>query len=93
METILITKFRIVIYHINFVSGKGKVTVPEHVKRSKSIISMTTNEKSVVYEDNLCAFRCLALHRDKDWLLLEIETQKLFEKWVSFNKTRDMKIK
>lgn len=32
------------------------------------------------------------MHRDNDWLLLEIETQKLFEKWVSFYKTQDMKI-
>lgn len=88
----LITNIGIIIYHMNFVLGKGKVIVPEHVKRSKSTISMTTNQKSVVYEDNLCAFRCLALHRNNDWLLLEIETQKLFEKWVSFNKTQDMKI-
>lgn len=88
----LITNVRIVIYHMSFVLGKVKVTVPEYVKRSKSIISMTTNQKGVVYEDNLCAFRCLALHRDNDWLLLEIGTQKLFEKWVSFNKTQNMKI-
>lgn len=73
-------------YHLNFVLGNGRVTVPEHISQSKSLISMTTNSKGYAYKDNLCAFRCLAYHQNKDWSLLEGQTQELFQKWVSFNK-------
>lgn len=82
----LITNVRIVTYHLNFVLGNGRVTVPEHIIQSKSVISMTTNSKGYAYKDNLCAFRCLAYHQIKDWSLLEGQTQELFQKWVSFNK-------
>lgn len=88
----LITNVRIVTYHLNFVLGNGRVTVPEHISQSKSVISMTTNSKGYAYKDNLCAFRCLAYHQNKDWSLLENQTQELFQKWVSFNKRQSKDI-
>lgn len=92
METISDHNVRIVTYHLNFVLGNGTVTVPEHISQSKSVISMTTNSKGYAYKDNLCAFRCLAYHQNKDWSLLENQTQELFQKWVSFNKRQSKDI-
>ena len=46
--------------------GAG-VTLPPHIKRSKSIIGLTHNKKrGHVYNDNLCLFRCLALQNKAD---------------------------
>lgn len=92
METISDHNVRIVTYHLNFVLGNGRVTVPEHISQSKSVISMTTNSKGYAFKDNLCAFRCLAYHQNKDWSLLEDQTQELFQKWVSFNKRQSKDI-
>ena len=42
--------------------GAG-VTLPPYIKRSKSIIGLTHHmSKGHIYNDNLCLFRCLALH-------------------------------
>ena len=42
--------------------GAG-VTLPSYIKRSKSIIGLTHHKiKGHIYNDNLCLFRCLALH-------------------------------
>ena len=54
---------RIVIYHLNFVLGKVELSLPKYLYDSKSLITLTKNRAGITYRDNLCAFRCLAVHQ------------------------------
>lgn len=83
----LITNVRIVIYHLNFVLGNAEVMLPPHISQSKSIIKLTKNRKGQIYTDNLCAFRCLAVHQGYYSSGLESRTHVLFQQWVSFQNT------
>ena len=38
------------------------VTLPDYVKNNKAIVGLEKDHYSAVYRDNLCLFRCLALH-------------------------------
>ena len=38
------------------------VTLPDYVKNNKAIVGLTKDENGAIYNDNLCLFRCLALH-------------------------------
>ena len=38
------------------------VTLPDYVKHNKAIVGLEKDHYSAVYRDNLCLFRCLALH-------------------------------
>ena len=59
--------------------GAG-IALPSHIKRSKSIIGLTHHEKKGhPYNDNLCLFRCLALHYGADIGGLE-EASKSYKK-------------
>lgn len=59
----LITNVRIVIYHLNFVLGNAAIILPPHISQSKSIIKLINDRRGQTYTDNLCAFRCLAVHQ------------------------------
>ena len=59
--------------------GTG-IALPAHIKRSRSIISLTHHVKQGrAYNDNLCFFRCLALHFGSNLGGLE-ETAKSYKK-------------
>ena len=61
--------------------GSGKV-IPDYVKSNKGLYALVTNKKTgVAYEDNLCLFRCLSLHQDKDVGNCECSTLRNFEKY------------
>jgi len=61
--------------------GSGKV-IPDYVKSNKGLYALVTNKKTgVAYEDNLCLFRCLSLHQDKDVGNCERSTLRNFEKY------------
>lgn len=83
----LITNVRIVICHLKFVLGNAEVMLPPHISQSKSIIKLTKNRKGQIYTDNLCAFRCLAVHQGYYPSGLESRTHVLFQQWVSFQDT------
>jgi len=59
----------------------GKV-IPYYVKNNKGLFALVTNKKTgVAYEDNLCLFRCVSLHQDKDVGNCELSTQRKFENY------------
>ena len=49
------------------------VTLPDYVKNNKAIVGLAKDEHGAIYNDNLCLFRCLALHlkREVDTLYAE----------------------
>lgn len=45
--------------------GCASPNLPEKLKRLRSVLTLVSNPKTgVAYEDNLCFFRCLAIHSD-----------------------------
>ena len=49
------------------------VTLPDYVKNNKAIVGLTKDEHGVTYNDNLCLFRCLALHLGREAAALYAE--------------------
>ena len=60
--------------------GAG-IQLPDSVKNSKSIISLTRDKTHFDFDDNKCLFRCLALHFDASLHSLESEANRLKEKF------------
>ena len=59
-----------IVFFINKLQGHpigcGKV-MPDYVKNNRGLYALVRNRQTgVAYEDNLCVFRCLSLHQDKD---------------------------
>ena len=74
-----------IVFFINklrdYAIGCGKV-IPDYVKNNRGIYALVTNKQtSVAYEDNLCLFRCLSLHQDKNVGNCERSTHCNFEKY------------
>ena len=42
------------------------VTLPDYVKNNKAIVRLAKDENGAIYNDNLCLFRCLALHLGRE---------------------------
>ena len=53
--------------------GCGGINLPTYVKRNKAVIGLEKDHHSAVYRDNLCIFRCLALHLQRDAAALYAE--------------------
>ena len=49
------------------------VTLPDYVKNNKAIVGLTKDEHGAIYNDNLCLFRCLALHLGREAAALYAE--------------------
>ena len=49
------------------------IVLPPHIKRNKSIIGLETDGNGRPYIDNLCLFRCLALHLGREAAALYAE--------------------
>ena len=60
---------RIVDYPIGCVG----VTLPDYVKNNKAIVGLAKDEHGAIYNDNLCLFRCLALHLGREAAALYAE--------------------
>ena len=58
------------------------VTLSDYVKNNKAIVGLTKDEHGVTYNDNLCLFRCLALHRGCDVRRLETTVVTLYAKYT-----------
>ena len=55
-------------------------SLPVYIKKKKSVIGMETElNNNKRYNDNLCLFRCLALHRGCDLYRLEPAVKTLYE--------------
>ena len=49
------------------------VTLPDYVKNNKAIVGLEKDHHGAVYRDNLCLFRCLALHLGHETAVLYAE--------------------
>ena len=49
------------------------VTLPDYVKNNKAIVGLAKDEHGAIYNDNLCLFRCLALHLGREAAALYAE--------------------
>ena len=82
-----ITNFEVIVYPTGFLLGAGEV--PPHIKASSSIKCFDRNGSNVPYNDNLCAFRCLAYHLYGDNYIAH-NMKILFHKWRTFLKKPKM---
>ena len=58
------------------------VTLPDYVKNNKAIVGLAKDEHGATYNDNLCLFRCLALHQGRDVRHLEATVVTLYAKYT-----------
>ena len=58
------------------------VALPDYVKRNKAIVGLEKDGHGVIYRDNLCLFRCLALHQGCDVRRLEVTVATLYAKYT-----------
>ena len=42
------------------------VALPDYVKRNKATVGLEKDDHSAIYRDNLCLFRCLGLHLERE---------------------------
>ena len=49
------------------------INLPTYVKRNKAIIGLEKDHQGAAYRDNLCLFRCLALHLGREAAALYAE--------------------
>ena len=49
------------------------VTLPDYVKNNKAIVGLAKDKHGAIYNDNLCLFRCLALHLGREAAALYAE--------------------
>ena len=62
--------------------GCVDVVLPDYVKNNKAIVGLTKDEHGATYNDNLCLFRCLALHQGCDVRHLEATVVTLYAKYT-----------
>ncbi|KAJ8317503.1 hypothetical protein KUTeg_005407, partial [Tegillarca granosa] len=71
----------------NYPVGGGQ-TLPDYIRDKRSIYSLLVDVNTrKPYEDNLCAFRCLALHKGHAINAIEKPAQEMFKQWCSFKKS------
>ena len=58
------------------------VTLPDYLKHNKAIVGLAKDEHGATYNDNLCLFRCLALHQGCDVRHLEATVVTLYAKYT-----------
>ena len=58
--------------------GCVNATFPSYLKHNKAVITIERDTHNKLYNDNLCLFRCLALHRGANIHRLEPSVTKLY---------------
>ena len=58
------------------------VTLPDYLKHNKAVVGLAKDEHGATYNDNLCLFRCLALHQRCDVRHLEATVVTLYAKYT-----------
>ena len=58
------------------------VNLPDYVKRNKAIVRLDKDSHGVIYRDNLCLFRCLAIHQGCDVRCIEATVATLYAKYT-----------
>ena len=79
-KVILVTNVVFHIYRTSFPLGHGEM--PDFIKQSKVIVTLDKNQNNKVYNDNLCAFRCLATYHNQTNLPESVKSY--YEKWCDY---------
>ena len=78
----LLTNVRYSVSLLNYVLGLGSVILPQYIIKSKAMKGLDKNAKNgAKYKDNLCLFRCYALHRGHSITKLSIPSKIYFMRW------------
>ena len=81
----LLTNVRFSVFKTTFLLGCSDYPVPEYVKNNRAIYSLASdNRTGKVFQDNLCAFRCLSLHKGYSLSNLEGPSKQYFSQWKKF---------
>lgn len=79
---VLVTNIHFTVYSTNYPLGQG--ILPDYLLRKDSICSLVKNgHTGKPYTDNLCAFRCLALHQGHNIKSIEGPAYRLFKQWTN----------
>ena len=84
----LVTNMTLFVYKIpNHPIGGREVELPKYIRENRTIITLTSdpNNKGKPYNDNLCFFRCLALHQGYAYNRLEKKTKELYQQYAPNN--------
>ena len=81
----LVTNVLFSVYKSRFLLGAKEVEMPDYIRNNPSINCLTKNAKTgATYTDNLCLFRCLALHKGHDVRSVDIPARQLYQEWANF---------
>ena len=58
------------------------IALPDYVKNNKAVVGLERNKQISIYKDNLCLFRCLALHKGCDVHRLEATVATLYAEYT-----------
>ena len=89
----LLTNVMYSVSSLDFVLGQT-CNLPDYIKSKKNIIPFDKNYKGVLYEDNLCFFRCLSanyhplLLQRRQYKLFNEKVKTYFSKWLKFKKMK-----
>ena len=78
---VLVTNVHFVVFETFYPLGRGDL--PDFLMNKRSLHPLLINQQNrKPYDDNLCAFRCLALHRGHDIKSLEGPAKQFLRQWV-----------
>jgi len=81
---VLLTNVLFNLYSTHYPLGSG--SLPDYIVHHHAIVPLQENRQTgKPYEDDLCAFRCLALHRGYDVKSLERHAEKYYQDWKKEN--------
>ena len=80
-----LTNLQARVYPTRFTIGNVALRLPKYLADSRNIICLDKDKHQKSYQDNLCLFRCLAVHQHGVEFTEENVLQ-LFEEWKSFLK-------
>lgn len=84
-KPVLVTNVHFSLFHLNYLLG-APLQLPDYIISSKSIVTLDKRRRDgKPYDDNLCAFRCLATHRHSN-NQLETNTRQYSQQWFDFIK-------
>lgn len=76
---VLLTNVQFFVFSTFYPVGNGNL--PQYLIEKRSMYSLVINQQNgKKYEDNLCLFRCLAVHNGYDLLSLETPTKDYYKK-------------
>ena len=80
-----VTNMNIYIHRQQFPLGGGDL--PDYIAKKKSIVTLVKNERGRRYQDNLCAFRSLAAHRQQT--RIEESVAGYYNQWRCYMESED----